>query len=177
MNNEIKNLLNKKKLLLASLAMSSTIALSGCQTNYYSHYYIGNSKIEYHTNNEETKIVGKIKYENLDKIRVLVFKKDDNIYIRLVFVSQSITKGGLAQRLTVYDIESEVKLLEKVTNNSNQEKYEVGKDIEILQEDCITKYLLVDDNFKKEYDINEIIELFNTGVKPSLEEKYQVKKR
>lgn len=178
MSKDIKALLNKKKLLLAALTMSSAITLSGCEKDNYSYYQVGLSKIEYHTLENEETISGKIRYEDIHNIKILVFEKEENMFVRLVTInSNNYAKSTINNVYEVHDIKSDLTLINRVTYANDKVFYKSGDDINIIAEENISKYLIKNDNIKREYNINEIIEVFDNEVKPSFEEEYKVKKR
>lgn len=156
-NNGIKNL----KVLGASLCLSAVL-LTGCGETRIS---VGNSDIVV----EEGKTTGNISYEDVDKcVKVVCFEQDgkENYYL----MTKDVTGYYFADKnkYSYRDLENGVLVIKYYDYyNENGIVYEIGEDLNIVEEKSITPYLLSEDFIKRDYTVEELLTFFEEKVKPT----------
>jgi hypothetical protein len=168
------NKLKINKALLSAYILSGGLVLSGCSETCR----INDSIIKYESESSDSKKLkeGSINFHDLDMIEAWVFEKDENTFSRLVF-SVDVSRIEFVEK-RYYDLDTYV-LLYKTRQNidTNEQKIVVGDDLEILEIENMSKYLLENENIKESYSIEEIQDVYYNKVEPILDQKYKVKEK
>lgn len=155
-----------KKLIIfpTILALSSTM-LSGCG---YDRIHVGKNIIKYKEIDENPDIKGKVSFENLNNIRIMTFEKSGIEFTTLVAYSNLGFSGVRSKSYNLYsyvDVLSDTDLISyKVYRNSDDRVYLTGEDINIVDYKTMDYFAIKDLGIKKEYDINELIEVYKNNI-------------
>ncbi len=68
-------------------------------------------------------------------------------------------------------------LKEEEIKDKNPKTILLGEDIQLLEEESLTNYLIQEDKIQREYDINELITFFNEHINNTIETKRENVKR
>lgn len=160
-SNGIKNL----KVLGASLCLSAVL-LTGC----------GETRIPVENSDvvvEEGKTTGTISYEDTDQyVKIVTFEKDgkESNYLMIKTHSEiSLPPANSYKADSYYDLKTGTCVI-RYYNYYNQQKivYEIGEDLNIVEEKSISPYLLSEDFMKKDYTVEELLKFFKEKVLPTL---------
>ena len=111
----------------------------------------------------DIKPVGTVSKYGINGIKVLTFKINDSTQTRLVTHIHTLEKSEIK------DIETGATIVDK-----RYGKYYAGEDVEIINEINMKEYLEAIKKYDYEYDVNELIDIFNTGILPMYEEGNQL---
>lgn len=166
----------KKMVLLGLMAELIAMSLSGCENDSYSH--VGSSKIIYEDDDSR---IGNISYENVDKYLKIVTVEIGESTNKILVIKNFTLPNEISTYLEYIDLETGavIKKFSAYACLSLEElesrEPEIGKDIEIVEEESFSEYLILADNIKKEYDVNELIDFFNNEIKnKEVEEKREL---
>lgn len=177
----MKNNLKKKLILLGLL--TELISLTGCHNkdNSYTLKITKNAKIVYEENN--FKATGSVLYEEIEKNFRIITIEQANVKRKYLviksfsqFIGGRISNGYSALEYT--DLKTGTVLVKYYCDSSSITEEElkqtepiIGKNMKILEEqENLTDYLFIQDNIKREYDLNELITLFNEEMENESEE-------
>lgn len=155
--------IKKLKVLSAGLCLGTTL-LTGCGNKEH----FGTSTISYENEIPE----GKIKYNDLSNCLKIVTLEQNEMTNHLLLMKE-IDKYNRHQTyctFTYVDLKTGTSIIKYSINNGNDEKtWVVGENLNIVEEQDITGYLLQEEFIKKEYDVNEIIVFFEESILPTLD--------
>ena len=164
----VKNL----RILAAGLYLGVTLTACGGKENP-NEIVIGKNII---LNYESEVPTGTISYENLDEcVKVVTLKGETSSFNRLIFLYKVNYTGGRYRNphteVRYTDLKSGITIIDYVDYQlDNEEDYWiVGENLEIIEEICITGYLLQQDFIKREYDVSEIINVSEEKILPTLD--------
>lgn len=171
------NLLNiKKKLILLSLIGELTsLSLTGC-AGVSNVVEFGGEKIVYFS--KDSLPEGSISYENIDKYIKIITIENNNLITKKLLVKY-LNVGTFYTELIYFDLKTGVIIKRynwKDILETEEERSKVipeiviGKDVELIEEQSLTPYLISLDNVKMEYTTVELIDFYETQVQPLLEE-------
>lgn len=156
---------NFKKLKVLSIGLCvGTTLLTGC--NNKEHF--GTSTISY-----ESKIPqGKIKYDDLSNhLKIVTLEQNEmtNHLLLMKNIEEYNYDSIYRYDATTYvDLKTGTSII-KYTVNNDKKTWTIGENLNIIEEQDITGYLLQEDFIKKEYDVNEIITFFEESILPTLD--------
>lgn len=148
------------KIIGLALCMNASI-LTGCGKQHikivdYRHHIIYN----YDENNTITSIKGTVGYYNVaDNIRIVTLRKNDCETTKLMYI-----KYDNFDNLNYYDLKTGDKVV-SYKKEDGEQAFVPSDDIEIIKSEEILPYLMADDNFKYDYDINEVMQAYNEKIK------------
>lgn len=158
-NRNIKRL----KLLSASLCLGTAL-LTGCGNKQY----FGSSKISYENETPE----GKIKYNDLSNCLKIVTLEQNEMFKSLLLM-KTISRYNGNQDYDTYtyvDLKTGTAIIKyTIKCGGNETKWIVGENLNIIEEQDITGYLLKEEFIKNEYDVNEVITFFEESILPTLD--------
>ena len=162
-NNGVKNL----KVFGASLCLSAVL-LTGCGET---RLPVGNSDIVV----EEGKTTGTISYEDVDKyIKIVTFEQNgtENYYL-MVKKHSEINYANIFlasyKEDSYYDLKTWACVIKRYDYYAQQQiVYEIGGDLNIVEEKSIFPYLLSENFIKKDYTVEELLTFYEEKVIPTL---------
>lgn len=169
MNKNIKKL----RILSAGLCLSAAL-LTGCDDKEK----FCPSEINY----EDENPVGKIKYEDLSNCGRIVTIEHNEMKIHLLLIKEKNISCGIIEpefeEFIYYDLKTGVKIIRyKHYCGTDITSWIVGEDLNIIDDQDITGYLLESNFIKKEYEVDEVLKFFEENILPTLknEEKEMIK--
>lgn len=156
--------IKKLKLLSASLCLGAAL-LTGCGNKQY----FGSSKISYESETPE----GKIKYDDLSNCLKIVTLEQNEMSNHLLLMKETLRKSTSGYHInTEYsyvDLKTGTTIIKYKVSNDGEKTWGVGENLNIVEEQDITGYLLKENYIKNEYDVNEVITFFEESILPTLD--------
>lgn len=178
------NNIQKKTLLLGIITELTAIALTGCNDSYTIKR--GELKIVYEQDNTINGTISYADVENYIKIITIKQKEFTKKMLVIKILEQHPTRSFRYTLFKYIQIISGTEILtykfegllkEEEIKDKNPKTILLGEDIQLLEEESLTNYLIQEDKIQREYDINELITFFNEHVNNTVETKKENVKR
>ena len=163
---KIKNLKIRNMALLACL---SAAVLTGCNNNMTYH----GINLEYDDDNQLNG--GNVSFDGLKELKVIKFIDhatgvDTTRLVMIEHIHTPVAEFFDGDHYNYIDVKSGVTIYSRITHR------ETENDLEIVDERAIKPYLLQNDDIKKEYTIDELIDLCDKVIIPDMENNKELTK-
>ncbi len=176
------NYMKKKALLLGLLTNLTALSLTGCENK------IANTNIEIVWEND-TITSGIVPYDDIcGNMKVVILEQNGTIK-PFFMIKELIRKGGTGSTTLSYiDVKTGIKMVQYYWSSSHADietkvpdSVPIGKSITILEEQEFYDYLFEFGEIRSEFDISELIDVYNNEIEPQLvkyiDEKYSNHKK
>ena len=159
-------MINSKKLKVLSItAILNTMVLVGCSEKPVSSIYTSNRNTikYYNSENNDIDITGNVSFDTLrDDIKLVTFVSGDVEFTELVYTYEYFSRYGRKNHVELYDLSSGTLLIKL-----EKEHLEIGDgpdDMQVVDVQPFLPYIVLDDNFKSEYEAQELVDIYDEEV-------------